>query len=70
VYRKWKVLLNDSGLGPAPDREDFPKLINYTYEWLKSRDYEELLPYGGFFFFFLFLFPFDYLINSFFLNQN
>jgi len=47
LYRKWKILLNDSGLGPSPDPSEYPFLINSTYNWIKNRDYEELLPYGA-----------------------
>ena len=47
MYRKWKVILNDSGLGPAPDPEDYPRILNDTYRWLANREYEELLPYGA-----------------------
>ena len=47
VYQRWKVRLNDDGLGPQPDLIEFDYLVNETLRWIYNKEYDKLLPYGG-----------------------
>jgi len=47
VYQRWKVLLKDDGLGPAPEPENNAFVVNQTLSWFANREYDKLLPYGG-----------------------